>query len=78
MESVELVLGSFGIGGGVEEVLGDAGEEEVGMRLDFSGERGDLVGRAAEAVETCVHLEVEAGNSVLGSGGGLVVVNCGG
>lgn len=78
MEGIELVLGSFGIRGGVEEVLGDTGEEEVGMGLNFSGQRGDLVGRTAEAVESCVHLEVEAGDTVLGGGSGLVMLNCSG
>ena len=78
VESFELGFGSLGIGGGIEEMLGDSGEEEVGLGLDFLGERGDLARRAAKAVKSGVHLEVEAGDSVLGGGGGLVVVNCGG
>lgn len=31
VESVELGFGSLGIGGGVKEVLGDSGEDEVGL-----------------------------------------------
>ncbi len=78
MERGELGIGSFGIGGRVEEVLSDSGEEEVGVGLDFLSERGDLARRAAKAVKSCVHLEVEAGDTVLGGGGGLVMLNCGG
>ena len=70
VEGFSLLVGGTGVESGVDEVVGESGEFDVGDLDDLLGDSEGLVKGAAEAVEAGVDFEVEEGGLVHTRGGG--------